>query len=56
MGEIKAYCVRTYNVKASGDMTDAQMEASLLIFSQKKPADLLMPQPENQDAEPVTTE
>ena len=53
MGEIKAYCVRTYNVKASGDMTDTQMEAALLIFSQKKPADLLTPQAENQDAEPA---
>jgi hypothetical protein len=53
MGEIKAYCVRTYNVKASGDMTDAQMEASLMIFSQKKPADLLTPQPDNEDAEPA---
>jgi hypothetical protein len=29
------------------------MEASLMIFSQKKPADLLTPQPDNEDAEPA---
>jgi hypothetical protein len=58
MGEIKAYCVKTYNVRASGDMTDAQMEAALMVFSKKKPADLLTPEPEQQtltEAQPEVT-
>lgn len=38
LGEIKAYCAKTCpGCKSTGDMSDAQMEAALMIFSKVKP-------------------